>query len=269
MKASLLLVVNNQRESDSLSKILEHEFRVFTARNVKEMWHVVDGRSVQLIICSTDLPVNSGLEVCMQLKSTFHYSHIPVILIGGENGLQAKIRSLEAGADASIGKPYSPHYLKAQIKNLIANRLKWAEHFTHFPVGTIGVTSTMSTDGNDQFLKRLNHFLFDHVRTSNFHVDLLAKHMNMSRPTLYRKIRNITDLTPNQLINLARLKQAAKLLSSGNYKVFEVAHMVGFHSQSSFGKAFMKQYNVTPTAYRHMKKTAGSPIKFTINHETN
>jgi AraC-like DNA-binding protein len=77
----------------------------------------------------------------------------------------------------------------------------------------------------------------------------------MSRPTLYRKIKTITGLTPNELINLVRLEQAANLLEAGRYRIFEIARMVGFRTQSSFGKAFIKQYKITPTQYLQMKKS--------------
>ena len=72
-------------------------------------------------------------------------------------------------------------------------------------------------------------------------VDWLANVMNMSRPTLYRKIKSLTNQTPNELIGSARLQQAASLMASANYKVFEVAEMVGFYSSSSFLQGIFKE----------------------------
>ncbi|HEX6430930.1 MAG TPA: AraC family transcriptional regulator [Niastella sp.] len=106
----------------------------------------------------------------------------------------------------------------------------------------------------EDFIKKLNDFLFENIQNSALNVNLLAKSLYMSRPTLYRKIKAITDLTPNELINLARLKKAAELLGSADYKVFEIAKMVGFNSQSSFGKAFLKHFKVTPTEYQLIHK---------------
>ena len=106
----------------------------------------------------------------------------------------------------------------------------------------------------EDFIKKLNDYLFDNLQNNALNVGALAKSMYMSRPTLYRKIKSITDLTPNELINLARLKQAAGLLESADYKVFEIAKMVGFNSQSSFGKAFVKHFKVTPTEYQRINK---------------
>jgi AraC-like DNA-binding protein len=78
--------------------------------------------------------------------------------------------------------------------------------------------------------------------------------MNMSRPTLYRKIKGISHLTPHELINITRLKKAAGLLAEGQYKIFEIAAMTGFQSQNNFGRSFLKQFGMTPTEYARVKK---------------
>ncbi len=77
--------------------------------------------------------------------------------------------------------------------------------------------------------------------------------MNMSRPTLHRKTKSISGLTPNELINLTRLKKAAQLLAEGRYKIYEVAGMVGYSSQTYFGRNFLKQFGMSPSEYINMK----------------
>lgn len=106
----------------------------------------------------------------------------------------------------------------------------------------------------DDFIKRLQACIFENLHDKQLNVDVLARLMNMSRPTLYRKIKQVIDHTPNELIALARLQQAATLLLLADYKVFEVAQMVGFHSPSSFGKAFLKQYKVTPATFQRINR---------------
>ncbi|AXY74630.1 AraC family transcriptional regulator [Paraflavitalea soli] len=106
----------------------------------------------------------------------------------------------------------------------------------------------------EYIIQKLNECLYEHVQDKGLNVELLARLMYMSRPTLYRKMKSVTNLTPNELINEARLKKAAALLATGDYRVFEVARMVGYTSQSSFGKLFLKQFKVTPATYQRMKK---------------
>ena len=85
-------------------------------------------------------------------------------------------------------------------------------------------------------------------------VEKLARILAMSRITLYRKIKPISNLTPVQLINITPLKKTAELLAEGTYKIYEVADMVGFSSQSNFARNFHKQFNMTPTDYMQSKQ---------------
>ena len=78
--------------------------------------------------------------------------------------------------------------------------------------------------------------------------------MNMSRSTLYRKIKDISDLSPNELINIVRLKKAAELLLNEDYKMYEIAEMVGYKSQTSFGRNFQKHFKMSPSDYISIKK---------------
>jgi AraC-like DNA-binding protein len=73
--------------------------------------------------------------------------------------------------------------------------------------------------------------------------------MNMSRPTLYRKIKALSNLSPNELINLARLKKAAELIYKGKFNINEVGNIVGYNSQSNFSRDFQKQFGITPSNY--------------------
>ncbi|QEC45208.1 helix-turn-helix domain-containing protein [Pseudobacter ginsenosidimutans] len=114
----------------------------------------------------------------------------------------------------------------------------------------------MASSEQRELLLKLNE-----CRSSMFHykkidVKQLAALMHMSRATLYRKLKSVTDLTPSEWINEAKMKRAAELLAEGRYRAFQVARMLGFTSQSSFGKMFLKQYKVTPATYQRMEVMA-------------
>lgn len=106
----------------------------------------------------------------------------------------------------------------------------------------------------EYIVKMINECLLADERSHHLCVDWLARFLHMSRPTLYRKVKSITGLTPNELISEARLNRAAALLAGGIHRSCEVAKMVGYTSQSSFGKSFLKQFKVTPAQYQRMKR---------------
>jgi len=248
LNTSVLLVSGNQNTLDFTSNNLQEDYIVFIAKNGQEALEIIRSHSIQLIVSDINMPLMNGFDFCSQLKSSMRHSHIPIVLLTGGNDLQERIEVLRLGADAYIEKPILPEHLRAQIKSLLTNRIKIKECFAH---SSLAHMCTMVYSKSDEhFVGTLNDVIFSNIENPDLSVDLLARLMNMSRPTLYRKIKNISDLTPSELVTMARLKKAAALLTAGDYKVFEVATMVGFNSQSSFGKAFLKQFKATPTEFK-------------------
>lgn len=251
MHSTILIIAPSREAQAALSHKLNADFHVFGAKDFPDALQVIGRQVIQVVICLSDLEPETGWELCRRLKSHPRSAHIPVVLITAEDSVPMRVRSLEAGADGHIGGPVFREHLDVQVRNLVANRTRVRRHFAReAPQGG----KEMDAEEQAQLLRKLHDCLHAHVRDKDLNVDQLARLMHMSRPTLYRKIKSITPLTPNELINEARLKQAAALLASGEHRVFEVARMVGYGSQSSFGKSFLKQFKVTPATYQRMKK---------------
>lgn len=246
-KPAILIVDDNEDILDFLSEDLGEKYITITAYNGKEAFEKLLKDAVQLVISDVMMPVMDGFELCEKIKSNFELSHIPVILLTAKNTLQSKIEGLTTGADAYIEKPFSPEYLQAQIISLLNNRNKIKEFFAQSPLTQI--KSIAYTKVDEVFLERLNGKILENLGDADFDVEHLAVLMNMSRPTLYRKIKSISNLSPNEMINLTRLKKAAELISQGNVRMNEVAEKVGYNSLTQFGRNFSKQFNVTPTEY--------------------
>jgi AraC-like DNA-binding protein len=186
------------------------------------------------------------------VKSDVEHSHIPIILLTAKNTLQAKIEGLEIGADAYIEKPFSPEHLQAQIASLLTNRSKIKDYFAKSPL--VHIKSMAYSKADEQFLELLNQAIEARIDDPDLDVEEIARTMAMSRPTLYRKIKAISNLTPNELIHVTRLKKAAELLAAGSYKIYEVTEMVGYTSQHNFSRSFLKQFGMTPTEYVSLKQ---------------
>src|SRR5688572_227464 len=252
MKAVLLLVDDNEEILEYLTSFLSEKYAILTATDGKAAIEKLINEQVHLVISDVMMPVLDGFELCRHIKSNIEISHIPVILLTAKNTLQSKIEGLELGADAYIEKPFSPEHLQVQIANLLSNRNKIREYFASSPLVHINTMAYSKAD--EQFLEKLNEAIYENIGNIELSVDQLADHMNMSRATLYRKIKAISDLTPNELINITRLKKAAQLLAENDYKVYEVAEMTGFSSQTHFGRNFTKQFGLSPLEYMNQKK---------------
>jgi len=107
---------------------------------------------------------------------------------------------------------------------------------------------TISAKDNE-FLGRLESIIEQNFANSDLSVDYLASELNISRSGLFAKIKDLADVTPNEMIQIIRLKHAAELLREKQYRVNEVCYMVGFNSPSYFSKCFQKQFGVTPAKF--------------------
>lgn len=252
MNPVILIVDDNKDIIEFLSDDLKSTYTVLTASNGEKALEILEKESVHLIVCDIMMPVMDGFELCKNVKSSFNHCHIPVILLTAKKTLESKIDGLELGADAYIEKPFSPKYLKAQIANLLANRNKLKDFFANSPVAHI--KSIAYSKADEEFLERLNNLINENLRNQELDVEQLARAMNMSRPTFYRKIKGVSDLSPIELINITRLKKAAELLVEGKYRIYEIADIIGFASQHHFARSFLKQFGITPSEYQSINK---------------
>jgi two-component system, cell cycle response regulator len=248
METTILIVDDNIEILEFLSDNLKSKYSVLTALNGAAALEIIERDSVHLIVSDIMMPVMDGFELCKKLKSSVHYCHIPIILLTAKKTLDSRIEGLETGADAYIEKPFSPKHLQVQIDNLLANRNKLKEFFANSPLAHI--KSIAYSRADEEFLEKLNDVIDNNIKNPELDVEDLAHAMYMSRPTFYRKIKEVSDLTPNELIKISRLKKAAQLLSEGKYKIYEISEMVGFTSQHHFARCFQKQFGMTASEFQ-------------------
>ncbi|MXV13799.1 response regulator transcription factor [Hufsiella ginkgonis] len=247
MAASILIVDDNEDILQFLTEVLGDTYDLHLATDGKMAQEIMDYEVVDLIISDIMMPEVDGFELCRLVKSNVEYCHIPVVLLTAQNTYKAHIEGLEVGADIYIQKPFLPDLLELQIANLLSNRLKIKAHFASSPFEDVRVMAHSKMD--EAFLKKLDEFIRKNIEDPDLDIDQLAEHMNMSRPTLYRKIKSLSSLSPKNLINITRLKKAVRLISQNEFTMFEIAKMVGYTSQSRFNKNFQRYFKVSPTGY--------------------
>ena len=107
---------------------------------------------------------------------------------------------------------------------------------------------------DEQLMSLLISNVRENLADTNYNVEALATAMNMSRSSLHRKLKALTDLSPLDFIRVIRLKRAAELLQEGELRVNEICDRVGFQSPSYFAKVFQKQFGVTPTEFAQRRR---------------
>lgn len=243
-KETILIVEDNDELRSFLLEHLGKYYQVTAAGNGVEAIEVLKKQIINLIVSDVMMPLMDGLELCKSIKSDIETCHIPIILLTAKTTLQNRIEGLKTGADAYIEKPFAMPHLLVQIGNLLESRMKLRQNFANNPY--IATNSIAQNKADEDFLNKLTEIIKQNLEEENFNIDNLASEMNMSRTSLHRKIKGITELTPGDFIRLIRLKKAAELLLQGEYRINEICMLVGIQSLSYFSKCFQKQFGVLP-----------------------
>ena len=97
------------------------------------------------------------------------------------------------------------------------------------------------------FISQLNQVMEQNFSDPDFNVERLAKKLNISGATLYRKITAQTGETSCDFIRSYRLQRAMQLLESHFGTVMDVAFEVGFNSPSYFTRCFRAKFHRLPS----------------------
>ena len=110
---------------------LARDFIVKEAGNGKEGLEKAMAIVPDLVITDLMMPEMDGLELCRKLKTDERISHVPVIMLTAKAEVEDKIEGLETGADDYITKPFNNKELIIRTKNLIEQRKKLREKYSH------------------------------------------------------------------------------------------------------------------------------------------
>lgn len=246
-RPSVLLVDDNEEFLDFVAGQLHSRYKIVKATNGVEALEKLEENYVDVIVSDLAMPQMDGQELCRTVKEKLQYSHIPFIMLTADTSLHSKMDGLKVGADEYVEKPFSTEYLVLRIDNLMGSRRKMVDSFKQLPEVMLDKSGHSKADEN--FINAIVEIIYKNIEKSDLNVDLLADEMSMSRATLYRKLKSITNETPTKFIQTIRLKRAAELLKRKEYRVNEVAFIVGFGSSSYFSKCFIKQFGVAPKDY--------------------
>lgn len=243
-KPILLIIDDNTDMRKFLCESFTDAYQVITAENGKEALDRLKKQQADLMICDIMMPIMDGLTFCKEVKANVLYSHIPLILLTAKTDNESKIAGMKMGADAYIEKPFSIGILRAQLENLLESRKSLRKKFSEMPF--VPLKSIAGNKADELFLTKINELIEKNFSNSDFSVDMLAEQLCVSRSSLFVKIKDLAGMTPNELIQIVRLKKAAELLVTQTYRINEICYQVGFNNPSYFSKCFQKQFGILP-----------------------
>ena len=248
-KPSVLIIDDNADIRSYVHSLLHADYTVIEAVDGSEGIRKAMKYVPDLIISDVMMPGIDAIECCRRLKSELQTCHIPVILLTACSLDEQRIQGYDGGADSYISKPFSSQLLLARVRNLIDSHRRLKQFFGDGQ--TLAKEDVCDMDKN--FVEKFKSLLDAKLGDSNLNVEDLGKDMGLSRVQLYRKIKSLTNYSPNELLRIARLKKAASLLASSDMTVAEIGYEVGFSSPSYFTKCYKEQFGESPTDFLKRK----------------
>jgi signal transduction histidine kinase/ligand-binding sensor domain-containing protein/DNA-binding response OmpR family regulator len=243
---TVLVVEDNLELQGVLVELFSPMYNVVAISDGNEAFDAAKRILPDLVLLDLMLPNVSGMEICKRIKSDLKTKHIPVVLLTAAASAEKKIEGLQLGADDYITKPFEARELIIRCNSLVNSR-----QALKVEAGKEKVYS--SNVAHQNFIKEAGAIVLNNLDNAAFSVDQFAELLNVSRSTLFTKMKEITGQTPNEFILEIRLKKSLELLK-GDDAVSQVAFSVGFNDPSYFIKQFRKYFGITPGQHRSGKK---------------
>ncbi len=247
-RQSLLIIEDNTDMRSFICSIFEKEFKVIEACNGEEGVQLATEHLPTLIICDLMMPVKDGITCSREIKENPQTTHIPIIILTAKAEDTDVLIATKTGVDDYIMKPFNPEILVTKVKNLIAQRERLKRIYTKSLMLNHCPASDTPSD-TDTFIRQVIRVIEANLADENFNVKKLADELHMSQPTLYRKLKQVTQLNAIDMIRSIRMSKAATLILEHKYSIQEVAEMVGYSDTRTLRKHFTEQFGTSPSQF--------------------
>ena len=243
--AKLLIVEDNESIREMLANIFKPFYQILMAANGEEGWELVRSEMPCIVVSDVVMPKMSGTELCKLIKTDFNTCHIPVVLLTARTAIELNIEGLRIGADDYITKPFQLTLLLVKIKSLLKNKENLLKNYSNIIAFEMQKPNIDSAD--KEFLQQAINCVYEHLDDIKFDQQAFADAMRVSKSTLYRKLKSLSNEGPSVFISDIRLQTAYKILSDNpSMRISDLAYTVGYNDPKYFSSCFKKKFKVLP-----------------------
>lgn len=246
-KHTILIAEDNHELRSYIASLLSNRYNILTAENGKIALEIAQKELPDIIISDILMPEMDGKEFCSRIKKDIHTCHIPFMILTALTSESYQLEGLTIGADDYITKPFNPSILLSKVNNILESR-KLITRRNH-TMQAMQPEKIVEEDKDKQFLLQLISIIRANMSNSKLKIDDLGRELGMSHTPFYKKIKELTNQTPNDFLKQIRLEQAKKLLIESKLSVSEVAYQTGFSTPKYFQECFKKHFGENPSEY--------------------
>ena len=250
---SILVAEDNIELANYIKHLLIDDYNVILASNGNEAVECLKVSVPDLVISDIMMPFKDGLSLCHDIKTNEELSHLPVLLLTAKADMESQLQGLDCGADAYIKKPFDPVLLKKTVENIIENRKRMnailMEKTSSKDIDVQSDENSLQLNSHDKaFIEKVHEIMEEHISDEEFNVTIMAKELNMSRTSLFTKIKTMYGVSPITFITDYKLNRAMEMLKTGDFNVSEVAYRVGFSTLTGFSRSFKNKFGIPPSS---------------------
>lgn len=207
----------------------------------------------EIILTDIRLPGVSGLEMIEEIQKTYSPQ---VVVISGYTEFEYARYALRLGVIAYLVKPIDENELESTLHHAVAKIC--VQH--SLPGSDKGNVSTkqLRQPFRDEkynsmqlwYVDQALEYIHSHY-AENVGIAEIARALNISESYLSKIFKDVTSFSLHEYRSNYRISCAAKLLSQPQYKIYEVAKMVGIDDQRYFSNLFKRSMGLTPMEYRN------------------
>lgn len=254
-KPTVLVIEDNVDMRYYIRTILSSDYHVLLAKDGNIGTSKAFKLLPDIVLCDIMMPDMDGYEVCRQLKGNPSTKDIPIILLTACSLDEQRARGYESGAEAFMQKPFNVTTLKVRMRQLLQRKEQISSEIQGDWL--IGRKAGTLSSAAATMLNRFREYVEEHIM-ENISLDEIAQHLGYSKSKLYRELKDVTEYSPIDLVNLVRLHKAVDLMTREQQNITEAAFNTGFSSPSYFSRTFLKYYYMRPKDYVKGKQSSHS-----------
>jgi len=208
-----------------------------------------------IVIVDINMPVMNGLE--MLEKSIREYGY-DAIIVSGYGEFEYARRGISLGITEYLLKPIDYPKLYEAIKKIQSKRnanikMKDTIHQIDVEKKKLGILDYMERKTGNRYIDLMIQTIHEKYPT-RLSLNDISEQCKMSCTYLNVNFKNETGYTFNDYLNRYRIQKAVDLLRDNQFKIYEIAEMVGFSDYKYFIKVFKKYTGCSPARFINENK---------------
>ena len=189
------------------------------------------GSPPDILITDLNMPGLSGFTLIKYVKE--HYPDVIIYVLSGYDDYQLVRQAFLSGADDYLLKPVDAEELREKLSHT-------------------SQTIKMESVAKDFQFESVLAFIDENI-SRDITMDEAAANIAISYHYFSRRSKELTGYSFPEYVNRRRIELSKAYLRDPSLKIADIAYKIGYHSPSTFSRAFKKYEDCYPTDYRRMQ----------------